>query len=78
VTPFVFRHSGDRCITLSDELVEAWWYPVADLKRGEAWDTEIVTMADGSTLEVRGLRLHGHILWGLTERILDEFIRSWA
>ena len=78
VAPFVFRYSGDKRVTLSNELVESWWYPVADLKRADAWSDVVVTVADGSTMEVRGLRLHGHILWGLTERILDEFLRSWT
>jgi 8-oxo-dGTP pyrophosphatase MutT (NUDIX family) len=74
VAPFVFRYAGDRRIFLSDEIVEAWWVPVAEFARPDAWQVATVTVAGGTRLAVRAFRLHGHILWGLTERVLDEFL----
>jgi len=76
VAPFVFRYSGDRDVTMSVELVEAWWIPIAELQRAEAWKMTTVLIRDGSTIEARSFQIRGHVLWGLTERILDEFLRS--
>jgi 8-oxo-dGTP pyrophosphatase MutT (NUDIX family) len=77
VTPFVFRYEGDRHVTMSREIVEAWWIPVQELRQPEAWQMTSVPAHDGSTIEARGFQLRGHVLWGLTERILDEFLGMW-
>lgn len=77
VAPFVFRYHGDAGITMSDEIVEAWWLPVSELQTAESWRTVPVTVHGGATIEARGFSIGEHVLWGLTERILDEFLRSW-
>lgn len=77
VAPFVFRYGGGKQVTMSEEIVESWWIPVSDLQRTEAWQTVSVLVREGARMEARGFELRGHILWGLTERILDEFLRSW-
>ncbi len=74
IAPFVFRYGGDRRVTMSREIVESWWIPLEQLQREDAWVTTPVTIRDGSAIHVRGLLWHGHVLWGLTERILDEFL----
>lgn len=76
VTPFVFRYTGDRRVTMSAELAEAWWVPIRELQRDGAWAMTQVTLTDGSALRVRGFGWHGYVLWGLTERILYEFLGS--
>jgi 8-oxo-dGTP pyrophosphatase MutT (NUDIX family) len=76
IAPFVFRYEGDRGITMSCEIVESWWIPVEELRREEAWTTTPVTIRDGSARQVRGFPWHGHVLWGLTERIIYEFLAT--
>lgn len=77
VAPFVFRYAGDKRVTMSDEIVEAWWIPVSELQRADAWRTTTVVVRDGVSVEARGFQFRGHVLWGLTERIVEEFLRSW-
>ena len=77
VAPFVFRYEGDRTVTVSEELVEAWWIPVSDLQRAEAWQVTSVVVRGDVRIEARGFAVGGHVLWGLTERIIDNFLRSW-
>ncbi|MEO7042289.1 MAG: CoA pyrophosphatase [Gemmatimonadaceae bacterium] len=74
VAPFVFRYRGDKRVRLSPEIVEAWWVAVAEFERAESWSTVQITTADSSRMQVRAFQLHGHSLWGLTERILAEFL----
>ena len=76
VAPFVFRYDGPRVITLSDEIAAAWWIPVAEFARAEAWRTTSVVIAEGSQIEVRGFDVAGNVLWGLTERILALFLET--
>lgn len=77
VAPFVFRYSGDKHVTMSEEIVQTWWIPVSELQRADAWRTVSVPVREDAMIEARGFELQGHFLWGLTERILDEFLRSW-
>ena len=74
VAPFVFRYRGDSPVRLSAEIVEAWWVPVAEFERSDAWATVPVTIGAGRRLEARAFQLHGYPLWGLTERVLAEFL----
>ena len=76
VAPFVFRYDGPRVITLSDEIAAAWWIPVAEFARADAWRSFSVVIAEGSTIEARGFDVAGHVLWGLTERILALFLEN--
>jgi 8-oxo-dGTP pyrophosphatase MutT (NUDIX family) len=78
VSPFVFRFTGDRRVTMSDEIVEAWWIPITELERADAWSMTAVTTGAGTSLTVRGFQWRGHVLWGLTERIIDEFLGAWS
>lgn len=76
IAPFAFRYAGDRNITMSREIVESWWIPVEQLRREDAWVSTPVTVRDGSSIHVRGLLWHGHVLWGLTERILHQYFET--
>lgn len=74
IAPFVFRYNGPRTITMSDEIVEAWWIPASELARADAWTDAEVTLGNGSHMRVRGFSYHGFVLWGLTARILEQFL----
>ena len=74
ISPFVFRYAGDKRVTISYEVADAWWIPVADFQREDAWSMIPVQVRDGSSITARGFQWRGHTLWGLTERILYEFL----
>jgi 8-oxo-dGTP pyrophosphatase MutT (NUDIX family) len=74
ISPYVFRYTGDKRITISHEVADAWWIPIADLQRENAWSMTPVEVRDGSSITARGFQWRGHTLWGLTERILYEFL----
>jgi 8-oxo-dGTP pyrophosphatase MutT (NUDIX family) len=76
IAPFVFRHTGAKLVTMSSELVESWWIPVAEFQREGVWETVTVATHAGTSMSVRGFRWQGHVLWGLTERILYDFLNS--
>lgn len=71
IRPYVFAYDGDRDVTLSPELAEAWWHPIAALRRAGAWETLEVRAGD-AVRSVRGYRWREHVIWGITERILAE------
>lgn len=71
IRPYVFAYSGDRRITLSEELADAWWHPIAELRRADAWQMLDVHVGEASR-SVRGYAWEGHVIWGITERILAE------
>ena len=77
VAPFVFRYTGDKRVAMSEELVEAWWIPISDLQRADAWQVTSVVVRDDIRIDARGFELRGHVLWGLTERIMYDFLNSW-
>ena len=74
IAPFVFRYDGPRAITMSGEIVEAWWIRASELSRPDAWTDSDVTLGDGSHIAVRGFCCHGFVLWGLTARVLNQFL----
>lgn len=74
IAPFVFRYTGDKSVRMSREIVESWWIPVTEFQCDDAWKIRTILTHDGATINVRGFQCHGHVLWGLTARILDEFL----
>lgn len=71
IRPYVFAYHGDRRVTLSDEIADAWWHPIAELRCAEAWQMREVRVGDASC-SVRGYAWQGHVIWGITERIIAE------
>ena len=73
IAPYVALLGSDAPMTLSAEVDAAFWVPLSALQDRAAWSDV--------QLEVRGVRrtfpafLHGdHVIWGLTERILQQFL----
>jgi 8-oxo-dGTP pyrophosphatase MutT (NUDIX family) len=73
VRPFVFSVKPDVALALSAEVADAFWVPIPVLGASE-------TSAE-STVEVRGMKIrvpsfrHGnHVIWGMTERMLRQFL----
>jgi 8-oxo-dGTP pyrophosphatase MutT (NUDIX family) len=74
VRPYVFAVRERPPLNLSDEVAEAFWVPLDQLRDP--------TIHRAAVLEVRGERrtfpafhLGPHVIWGLTERILTPLLR---
>jgi 8-oxo-dGTP pyrophosphatase MutT (NUDIX family) len=80
VTPFVFvapeeYHAmrGSRELSLSEEVAAAFWVPVDELKRGGRSAVFRMVFA-GVEREWPAYPSQHGLIWGITERILTEFL----
>lgn len=73
ITPFVGVAAGDGSLTLSDEVAEAFWIPVDALRAPDA-TREVVLELTGGPRRVPTFQHDGRTIWGLTERILRQFL----
>ncbi|HSC33089.1 MAG TPA: CoA pyrophosphatase [Gemmatimonadaceae bacterium] len=73
ITPFVVVVAGDAALTLSDEVAEAFWIPVDALRAPEA-TREVVLEMTGGPRRMPTFQHGGRTIWGLTERILRQFL----
>jgi 8-oxo-dGTP pyrophosphatase MutT (NUDIX family) len=69
VTPFVAVVRPDVAIETSDEVAAAFWVSLASLA-DPTLGVESEVTARGATWRVPSYLLGGHIVWGMTERIL--------
>ena len=74
VTPFVAVVRPELEMTTSEEVAEAFWVPLASLL-DPGMRVESTVNASGSTLRVPSYRLGENIVWGMTERMLDQLLR---
>lgn len=73
IRPFVAAVKPEVEIVQSIEVAEAFWVPLSAIRERAAWGTGLVRVR-GSDLEVETFR-HGHyVVWGLTERVLRQFV----
>jgi 8-oxo-dGTP pyrophosphatase MutT (NUDIX family) len=80
VTPFVFvapkgyhAAGGSKGLLLSEEVAAAFWVPVGELKRGGRSAAFRMTFA-GVEREWPAYPSQHGLIWGITERILTEFL----
>ncbi len=73
VTPFVVLLNHAVPLTLSSEVALAFWVPLDALCRGGSW-RETDVLARGVHLNARAFDHEGHIIWGMTERMLAQLI----
>ncbi len=73
VRPYVTLVQPDVAVTPSDEVALAFWVPLAALMHPGATVESTVT-ARGATFRVPSYLHGGHIVWGITERILRQFL----
>jgi hypothetical protein len=60
-------------LLLSDEVALAFWVPLEAFKDAHSWrDTAV--LARGVQLNTRGFHHQGHVIWGMTERILAQLL----
>jgi 8-oxo-dGTP pyrophosphatase MutT (NUDIX family) len=73
VTPFVAIVRPDVTIATSDEVALAFWVALSSL-RDPTLAVESEVTARGATWRVPSYLLGGHIVWGMTERILRNLL----
>ena len=73
VAPFVAVVDEVPPLTLAGEVASAFWVPLQSLHVGDAWrDTEVT--GRGYRMTKRAFHHDGHVIWGLTERIIAQLL----
>ena len=73
VRPYVVLLERYEPLILSQEVALAFWIPLAALKNAESW-RETQVLARGIQINTRAFHHEGHIVWGMTERILGQLL----
>jgi 8-oxo-dGTP pyrophosphatase MutT (NUDIX family) len=73
VRPHVAVAAADGPLTLSAELAAAFWVPLADFARPGV-SAERGVEVRGGRLLVPSYAVAGHTVWGMTERVLRQFL----
>ena len=78
IRPFVAVVDDNTAVLeLSSEVAAAFWIPVSQLRDPVTRASSVIS-ARGETFDVFGYRLGEHFVWGLTEKILREFLELAA
>ena len=77
VRPFVAAILPRVTLTLNDECADAFWAPLAWL-RDPASRLESVVRVRDADMRVPSYRRGEHVIWGMTERILQQFLSYLA
>ena len=73
IRPYVALVRADVEIAPSLEVASAFWVPIAALREEAAWGMGLVTMR-GAQRRVTTFQHGEHTVWGLTERVLRQFL----
>jgi 8-oxo-dGTP pyrophosphatase MutT (NUDIX family) len=73
VRPYVLLIGACPRLSLSDEVALAFWIPLDALKHQESWQ-EMAVQARGVEMNRRAFLHEGHIIWGMTERIVAQLL----
>ena len=73
IRPFVAAVKPDVEIVNSGEVAESFWVPLAALRERTAWGTGMVRIRD-TEREVSVFQHGPYTVWGLTERVLRQFL----
>jgi len=73
IRPYVALVRAGVEIVPSREVAAAFWVPISALRERTAWGTDSVSVR-GSTLEVSVFKHGEYTVWGLTERVLRQFL----
>lgn len=73
VRPYIVLVDSVDDFLLSDEVASAFWVPLESLRDAASWrDTTVHTR--GVQMSRRGFHHEGHVIWGMTERILAQLL----
>jgi 8-oxo-dGTP pyrophosphatase MutT (NUDIX family) len=73
IRPFVAIVAPDVTFVPSDEVAATFWVPVSVLRHDDARAEHVVTI-NGARARFPGFRVHEHVVWGLTERIVRQLL----
>ena len=73
VTPFVVLLNHTVPLTLSSEVALAFWVPLDALSHAGSW-RETQVLARGVNFNARAFDHEGHIIWGMTERMVGQLV----
>ncbi len=73
VQPYVAVLHRDTELRLSDEVASVFWVPLEVLRTEGSWGDSVVT-AHGMEMTRRALHHEGHVIWGITERIVTQLL----
>ncbi|MDB4880417.1 MAG: hydrolase [Gemmatimonadetes bacterium] len=73
IRPYVALVRADVRILPSREVADAFWVPLSALRTAHAWGLGTVSVRGGERT-VSVFRHGGHVVWGLTERVLRQFL----
>jgi 8-oxo-dGTP pyrophosphatase MutT (NUDIX family) len=73
VRPYVAVVLPDVTVLPSHEVAAAFWVPLALLREPTAWGEETIVVR-GEPRRVACFRHGPYVVWGLTERILSQFV----
>jgi len=73
IRPYVALVRADVRIVPSREVADAFWVPLSSLRTADAWGTSTVSVRDQDRT-VNVFRHGRHMVWGLTERVLRQFL----
>jgi 8-oxo-dGTP pyrophosphatase MutT (NUDIX family) len=73
VRPYVVLLDRANSLLLSDEVALAFWVPLAELRQAGSWLHSSV-FTRGIQLSARAFHYEGHVIWGMTERILAQLL----
>lgn len=73
IRPYLALVRADVTLVLSHEVADAFWVSLSQLRAPAAWGTGDVDVR-GTTRRVTVFQHGGHTVWGLTERVLRQFL----
>lgn len=73
IRPFVAIVAPNVCVVPSEEVAAAFWVPLSTLRHVDT-QTEHVLEVNGQYARFPAFRVHQHIVWGLTERIVRQLL----
>ena len=77
VHPFVYLLEALPVLTLNAEVRRALWLPLEPLQRGERRTTYSL-LRSGERFELPAWEVDDRVVWGLTYRVLDDFLARFS
>lgn len=73
IRPFIAVVEPNVAVVPSEEVAAAFWVPLSTLRHVDA-QAEYVLDVNGQCARFPAYRVHQHIVWGLTERIVRQLL----
>ncbi len=74
VLPIVFQARIDSPVKLNDEVAESFWVPLRELASISSTTSEVEV--ERGRLQVDSYVYDGHVIWGLTFRIINILLNK--